>query len=453
MAKRMESSVLKKRHMSTRIYLVIALLVTFSSAIADSPIPPSSYFVQGKNGDCYAHVVFSREKTSSFTEFFLSKDSTQPFMTYPFYISQGLSILCNQQKNGVEGLSVILAFSQHHGHLASHSHMGLAFLFNNELLSIYSALDIALHEENVKASISNYFLFENRPKFGKQENGRFSYQVETLDGRLLSFDTLTGESLTETVAISLASPSNIRAILREVAPKDSLNIQFCIACFQGSFQDAKTYLENHLFEANPYFLHLLIRFFYKPSAPEKSYILKLSQHLFNNGYPIDLINEEGQTPLIEAIENNELWYALWLLAYNPNIKISDKQGNTALSYTLQTCNSDLSLIAFDAFYTNPETISYNRTSAIECIALIIQLLEKGSNIADLEHLDPNGRSLLLRLILKGDIAKARVLLEYGISANSNSPHVEKPLGIAFQYGDTDFIKLLLEKGAQPYVTN
>jgi hypothetical protein len=115
--------------------------------------------------------------------------------TFPWY-SQELRLQCNISGPGGPGASLVRFGPWARGHEASANHLALAFYFDGALLARYSTLDLAGRPDNIEASVSHYQVIAKiagyRP-LGPEAPSTYVFDIETVDGRRLSFDPTTGK--------------------------------------------------------------------------------------------------------------------------------------------------------------------------------------------------------------------------------------------------------------------
>ncbi|MCA9398606.1 MAG: hypothetical protein KC618_02570 [Candidatus Omnitrophica bacterium] len=85
----------------------------------------------------------------------------------------------------------------HRGHLANHNDLAIAFYKNDQLLKEYSTLDIVKDDKNVSTSVSHYTMFKKRMGFRRPWGNQIIFDVQTLDDKILSFNTETGELISQ----------------------------------------------------------------------------------------------------------------------------------------------------------------------------------------------------------------------------------------------------------------
>ena len=83
------------------------------------------------------------------------------------------------------------------GYEASSGELALAFYKTGKLLKSYSTLDIAGTNNNVSSSESHYTVIKNLPGFRRSYGNKLLFDAEAIDGRMITFDTDTGEIITK----------------------------------------------------------------------------------------------------------------------------------------------------------------------------------------------------------------------------------------------------------------
>lgn len=111
-----------------------------------------------------------------------------PEVSYDWY-SHTVFADCDFSRQGEPGISVVRFGPWPRGGHANERQLAIAFYFNDDLLARYSTLDIAGSPDNVDQSAYHYVVF--RRVLGWRDGNR-SFAVETVDGRVLSFDLATG---------------------------------------------------------------------------------------------------------------------------------------------------------------------------------------------------------------------------------------------------------------------
>ncbi len=147
------------------------------------------------------------------------------------------------------------------------------------------------------------------------------------------------------------------------------------------------------------------------------------QALIYNGADLDIADEEGSTPAILAILNGHYEIAAALLNGGADVNVQDKRGRTVLFMATDMHTLDAN--------PRPGPKPYGELDSMDIIRLA---LEKGA--------DPN---LSLKMFLP-------LWLAQGSNHNPLLNNGATPLLRAAMSGDLEVIHLLLEAGADPYLT-
>ena len=94
-----------------------------------------------------------------------------------------------------KGVCVIRFGPWPRGHKATADQLAVAFYLEGKLLKSYSTLDIAGKADNVETSKSHYTVIKKHSTTRGPVDNRFTLNVETVDGRIISFDPTTGETI------------------------------------------------------------------------------------------------------------------------------------------------------------------------------------------------------------------------------------------------------------------
>ncbi len=145
--------------------------------------------------------------------------------------------------------------------------------------------------------------------------------------------------------------------------------------------------------------------------------ITLAKKLLEHGADIENRNDQGQTPLLAAVENHNTDMASWLLERGANINTSDNQGRTPLLAAVENQNTDM----------------------------VSWLLERGANI---NTSDKQGRTPLLAAAQEsdesGDLTIAQLLLTYGADINIPNQNQETALSIFLSNGKIEIAKEILK---------
>jgi hypothetical protein len=166
---------------------------------ADDEARNVSHVRSGTYGRCYAKSVpeepwGQRGVTRLYR---VERDADELIATFPWF-SQELRLQCNLSGPGGPGASLVRFGPWARGRAARAEDLALAFYFGGAPLARYSTLDLAGRPDNVWASVSHYRVIAEiigyRP-LGPDAPGTYAFDLETVDGRRLSFDPATGMPL------------------------------------------------------------------------------------------------------------------------------------------------------------------------------------------------------------------------------------------------------------------
>ncbi len=177
--------------------IVLAVVVTVSStAAADTEASNIAYVTSGTWGRCYAKAVpddyFGERGVTRVFE--VGADADTQTDAYDWY-SRRVYLQCNMSRGGDIGASLVRFGRWPLGQRASADQLAFAFYFKGEELARYSTLDIAGSPDNVEMSASHYQVIGEVKGYRWRGGNDYAFDVVTIDGRLLSFDPLTGARL------------------------------------------------------------------------------------------------------------------------------------------------------------------------------------------------------------------------------------------------------------------
>ncbi|KAI4454288.1 molting protein mlt-4 [Holotrichia oblita] len=138
--------------------------------------------------------------------------------------------------------------------------------------------------------------------------------------------------------------------------------------------------------------------------------------VFNSRPVVDSINEKGLTPLIRAIERNDVVMVRKLLEYGAHVDKTDDAGVSPLSYAIKMKNKDI----------------------------IDVILQSGANI---NHKSPDHSTLLHVAVETEEIQAVKELLRHGVEVNCVNDAGFTPLCAAVKTEYVDIINMLLTNQA------
>lgn len=170
----------------TFIFLFVSFSASCDQEAGNLPIVKSSEY-----GRYYAKSVPDENYGSKGKTFFYVVDKDQDKLACTFdWFSNQMFILDN-------GGVVVRLGPWARGHKASSDHLAIAFYKDCKELRSYSTLDIAGTEDNVSSSVSHYQIFEKIFEFRWIDSNDFAFDVNTFDGKAISFDASTGNILSK----------------------------------------------------------------------------------------------------------------------------------------------------------------------------------------------------------------------------------------------------------------
>jgi ankyrin repeat protein len=189
-------------------------------------------------------------------------------------------------------------------------------------------------------------------------------------------------------------------------------------------------------------------------AASKGYSQEI-ERLIAKGADIDGESEEGATPLIFAVANNQLSSVKTLLAHNPDVNkmtsnyetaliISVKNQNTAIAEALIRGGADIDLA--DKF--GATALHYASLIGSFTMADLLLYYE-----ADCNKKANDGTTPLMAAIYSGYTDVADLLFQSGANLEARDNTGFTPLLIAAQNGDTLMMNLLIKEGVDIYEKN
>lgn len=192
--------------------------------------------------------------------------------------------------------------------------------------------------------------------------------------------------------------------------KSLICLALCIVTFTGCTNGSTKTAVNNIVVSNEAVL-----------KAEKDNDLSTMKKLLDKGANVDIVDEKSNTPLINALENNEFELAKLLIPKTKDINKKDTQGQNALYHAVHE--------------------GYINKSSVVDIAKMITA--KGGEVNNFDT--DNKKSTLDYAIMSGDLELVKVLVEAGADINYADTKGETPLWFA---ADTKQIaEYLTSKGA------
>jgi hypothetical protein len=157
----------------------------------DEEAAPSAYVQTDEWGHYYAKSVptDAEGKTGVTRVYNVREKEDVVFATYDWYAPR-------MALHGTgKGISVVRFGRWARGHEATADELALAFYLNEKMLHSYSTLDIAGKPDNVSFSVSHYTVIRKVMGYRWIKENEWAFEIETTDGRVLSFDPDTGEMI------------------------------------------------------------------------------------------------------------------------------------------------------------------------------------------------------------------------------------------------------------------
>ena len=170
-------------------FLALACLVAV--ARADDEASNSTYVQSGEYGSCYAKSIPAEAYGGKGTTriYAVSDKDDKLIQTYDWYAPKIALI------DTGNGLAVVRFGSWARGRKANADELAIAFYLDGKLLHSHSTLDIAGKPDNVSSSVSHYTVIKKHIGFRWIQSNDYAYDIETTDGRTISFNPETGDIL------------------------------------------------------------------------------------------------------------------------------------------------------------------------------------------------------------------------------------------------------------------
>lgn len=192
---------------------------------------------------------------------------------------------------------------------------------------------------------------------------------------------------------------------------------------------------------------------------------RIAEFLIKNGADVNIADDEGDTPLLYAVQYCYISQKLdtrnidLLLKYKADVKVVNKDGESVLYYLCAEKKPDLNLIKkFIKLGAPINTSGYNFTPLTraldnENIELAKLLIESGADVNLKNH---NNKYPLCMACDIGDLSLVKYMISKGANVNVTGKENYTPLLYAADCDSKDsleIVKLLVEKGAKVNVSN
>ncbi len=188
---------------------------------------------------------------------------------------------------------------------------------------------------------------------------------------------------------------------------------------------------------------------FSQSNSSQSVQLDILKYLAKHGAYLDTIENNNQTPLIQAAKENFTHLAELLVSLNADIDSIDNQGYTALTYAIKNKNTELvEFLLRKNAATHILDMHGRSILSIACfcnVEKIVKLLtERG---LDEMHRDNFGWTPLHEASFGGFLNIVHILLNYGSEIDACDNSGKTSLYYACQQGHLDVVRLLLNRSA------
>lgn len=173
------------------IWLVILAVCGAYSHIKGDDIADNTIYVKSSpNGHCYAKAIpDDRYGSKGVTKIYAVRESEDRLIEiYPWYAQQ------IDLQTTAWGVSVVRIGTWHRGQGASKGDLAIGLYLAGKTLKEYSTLDLAL-ALNSSDNQPKYFGILKAPGYRWRGSNNYVFDIETGDGKTLSFDVKTGELL------------------------------------------------------------------------------------------------------------------------------------------------------------------------------------------------------------------------------------------------------------------
>lgn len=183
--------------------------------------------------------------------------------------------------------------------------------------------------------------------------------------------------------------------------------------------------------------------------------VELVRLMLKNGANVDGVDNYSSTALMFAIKFDQKDMVALLLSYNPDIFMEDNATITSLMVAVLQNNSKIvsMLLDYEAKSKNKNAANIDKLRALNLasdlgyVEIVKILLSQGTSIKQL----PNGETPLLFAAKSGNEEIVRMLLKHNFSPNLKDLEHLTALMIAAMFGHANIIKILLQAHADPFL--
>ncbi len=165
----------------------------------------------------------------------------------------------------------------------------------------------------------------------------------------------------------------------------------------------------------------------------------ITRELIDAGAEVNIYEQEGATPLMYAVRQNDIETVGILIAEGANVNTKDFYGKTAL---MQATDEEIQNLLIERGADRSDILYFPLLNACKenDTFKIIQLIEDGAN-ANVKNYE-DGKTALIYAVEQNNTEIAKLLLDHGAKLDEPDYNNETPLSIAEQQKNTEMIELL-----------
>jgi ankyrin repeat protein len=176
--------------------------------------------------------------------------------------------------------------------------------------------------------------------------------------------------------------------------------------------------------------------------------LEVVKLLLEMGADVNIIDDDGRTPLNCALKNRHVEVAKLLLDEGADVNIPNNSGWTPLNYASEDGHVEVVKLLLEKgadvnIPNNSGWTPLNYASEDGHIEIVKMLLEKGADV----NIPNNSGWTPLTCASNGHLEVVKMLLKEGADVNIVSDNGRGPLSCASYFGHLEVVKILLKKGA------
>lgn len=197
------------------------------------------------------------------------------------------------------------------------------------------------------------------------------------------------------------------------------------------------------------FLHLIVDYYYRNNEKEQE-ILNFAEKLLKSGAKVDVLNKDGETPLLAAAEDKFFSYEKLLLKYNANPNKFPKDEKSPLLNAIYSNNIELVNLLLEKGADMNALSGYYKETPLHAAAdegyyeIVKLLVEKGANVNTVS--DSSKETALAVAACENSYETVKYLLEHGAKPNIKNKYGSTALN-ELTYEDIEIFKILVEHGA------